>query len=70
MKTKLIRKQDNDKFLKDIKTVRDVMVWAGVTETYLRTTKREILKEAESQHIYYEMTDTVFNNRRKVMVIL
>ncbi|MBL7868863.1 MAG: hypothetical protein JNM71_12685 [Flavobacterium lindanitolerans] len=63
-------KQHNDAvFLSDIKKVTAVLVWADASETFLKTTKREVLKSAENNKIIYRLTNDVYKVRRLVMVI-
>lgn len=60
----------NALFLSDLKTVRDVMIYAQSTNSFFRTTKLEARQEAKSQKIKYYIIDGVFKNKRKVIVII
>jgi hypothetical protein len=64
-----IKQSNEPKFLEDIKKVSDVMVYADRTNSFFRTTKREVMKEAETKEVRYYITNKVFANRRDVMVI-
>lgn len=61
--------KENAQFRKDLKTVRDIMVQAYETGDFYRITKREVLNTARVAVIVYDITDRVFKNRRKVIII-
>lgn len=69
MNTENILKFNDRQFIKDIKAVKDVMVVANKSNAYLHVPKNEVLKEAESEHIHYYITDSVFIVKRDVMII-
>jgi hypothetical protein len=62
--------KDNKQFRKDIKKISDVMVYAGTTKNFLRTTKRQALELAKKEKIHYYITDQIFLVKRKVIVIV
>lgn len=66
---KAIKQNNSSRLLEDLGRVSDVMVYAGSTGGYLKTTKRELLEMAKTTHIKYALKDTVYKNRRVVMVI-
>lgn len=70
MSLKKIREYNDDKFIEDIKRVHTILVWASDTEWYFKTTKREVLREAETSKIHYQLSNKIYRNRREVMVIL
>ena len=63
-------KLNDQKFLDDLKRVRDVMVHSSISETFLHVSKTEVLREAETSKIVYYMTDGIFKVKRDVMVII
>ena len=70
MSIKKIKKLNSQQFLNDLKRIRDVMVLASTSKTFLHVQKKELLKEAETEKIHYCMTDKIFKSRRDVMVII
>ena len=67
---KKIREKNSEQFIKDIKAVREVMVYATANHTYLKVLKKEVLLEAKYKKIQYYLTDTIFVVERNVMVLL
>ena len=65
-----IKKHNKEEFLTDIKRVSDVLVYAGATSAFLKTTKGCVLRCAEEQEITYYITDELFLRKREVMVII
>lgn len=70
MGIKKIREKNSQQFLDDLKGVKDVMVLAFDSKVLLHVTKKEILREAETEEIHYYITDKIFVRRRNVMVII
>jgi hypothetical protein len=70
MGVRKIKQRNPASFLTDIRRVSDVMVWAETTQSFIRTTKREVLELAENKTICYYMTNEIFMVKRDVMVIL
>lgn len=66
---KKIRQLNGDQFIKDIKSVREVLVFATENFAYLKVSKREVLREAEDSKILYYLTDNIFVVKRNVMVL-
>ena len=61
----------NDKqFIKDLKSVRDVMAFVGATKQFFNIRKLDIKRAAQTNKIHYYMSDEVFRNRRIVMVVI
>lgn len=69
MSVKKIKQNNEPKLLVDIKRVHDVLVYAERTQSFFKTTKREVLKEAEREEIRYYITDKIFVRKRDVMVV-
>lgn len=63
-------KTNKEDFKVDLKKVRDVMTYAPETVAYFKVSKREVLREAKDSVITYYLTDSVFVNKRTVMVIV
>lgn len=61
---------NDKKFLSDLKSVRDVMVFAQATRTFLPTKKLDVRNQAKRDKIKYYMTDEIFVSKRMVMVIV
>lgn len=68
--TKKIKQYNDQKFLSDLKRVRDVMVLVPKSNVYLHVSKKELMKEAESSKIAYYITDRIFLVKRDSMVII
>lgn len=61
----------NIKFLpEEDALVLDSMELKQESTIFLRTTKREVLRQAEKYEIIYYMDDKIFDVKRKVMVII
>lgn len=69
MKVKEIKKYNDEQFLKDIKSVRDILVYMPGSHCFLRVLKKDVLKEAETGKIRYTLDDTIFKVKRFAMVI-
>jgi len=69
MSIKKVRQFNGEKFLDDLKSVRDVMVIPEKSNVYLHITKRGLLREAETCKIVYYITDEIFKVKRNAMVI-
>jgi hypothetical protein len=69
MSIKKIKKHNDNLFLHDLNRVRDVMVYAPSSNVFLKITKKELRKEAETTKINYHINDKIFVRRREVMVI-
>lgn len=67
LKIKLI---NGEQFLKDLKRVRDVVVYAQTSKTFFRVRKMEVKSDAQTTKIYYYITDTIYKVKRDVMVII
>jgi hypothetical protein len=64
-------KQFNDqRFLDDLKRVRDVVVIPSVSNVFLHICKRELKRQAETSKIHYYITENIFVVKRNVMVIV
>lgn len=66
---KEIKKHNSEQFLKDIKSVREVMVYVGTTGAHFEIKKRDVMKEAQTKNICYYLTDKIFVVKRNVMII-
>lgn len=66
---KKIKQINGEQFIKDIKSVREVMVYATANYAYLKVSKKEVLREAENSKILYYLTDSIFKVKRNVMVL-
>ena len=69
MSIRKIKLHNEDEFLTHIKKVREVMVYAGASGAYLKVSKKEVLREAETGKILYYLTDSIFKVKRNVMVV-
>ncbi len=69
MNIKIIKEKNGEQFLLDIKKVRGVLVFANNTLTYIKVAKKEVMKEAEDCKIIYHITDSIYKNKRDVMVV-
>lgn len=69
MSLKKIRVHNDQKFIDAIHRVHDVMVYAPASNSFLKTSKKEVMKEAETSKIVYKINNRVFVNRRDVMII-
>ena len=67
---KEIRKFNNQKFLDDPKSVRDIMTFSSQSYVYLHVSKRELLAEAKIGKIEYYISNSIFVQKRDVMVII
>ena len=65
-----IKKFNDQKFLDDLKSVRDVMVIPNQSNACLRVTKKDLLKEAQTSKIVYYLTDKIFVVKRMAMVVI
>nr|DAK73734.1 MAG TPA: hypothetical protein [Caudoviricetes sp.] len=70
MNIKKIKEHNPQSFLDDLKRVREIMVYAAHTNSYYKTLKHELLRDAEEKTIMYYMTDSIFARKRDVMVII
>jgi hypothetical protein len=70
MNTKQIKAINGDQFLKDLKSVSDVLVKSHETGALFKVNKKEVLIEAEHNKIKYYITDRVFKVRRNSIVII
>ncbi len=68
MKSKILE-HNQEQFLKDIKSVREVLVYSNDSRAFLKVRKLEVMREAEDRKIYYFMSDTIFVSKRMTMVI-
>ena len=66
---KKIRKHNSQKFLDDLKRVREVMVITPQTNQFFRITKRELIETAEQSEVFYHIDDEIFKIKRDVMVV-
>jgi len=70
MSIKKIKQFNDQKFLDDLKSVRDVMVIPTQSNAYLRVAKKDLLKEAQTGKIVYYLTDKIFVVKRMAMVVI
>ena len=70
MSIKKIREHNSQKFLDDLKRVREIMVYTEHTNTYFQILKKDLLRDAETNAITYYITDKIFVSKREVMVII
>ena len=70
MSIKKIKKFNDQKFLDDLKRVRDVMVITNNSNAYLHVSKKELMMEAESCKIVYYISNKIFKVERDTMVII
>lgn len=69
MSIKKVRQFNGERFLDDLKSVRDVMVIPEKSNAYLHISKKELLREAGTCKIVYYITDEIFKVKRNVMVV-
>lgn len=69
MSVKKIKEWNSQKFLDDLKRVRDILVQPDITQAYFRITKSDLKRMAETCEINYYMTDKIFVVKRNVMVV-
>lgn len=69
MKTSEIKKL-NPTLLEDLKKVRGIMALVPRSRIFVSVKKSELLKEAESNKIEYELNDKIFVSKRTVLLIL
>lgn len=70
MNTARILHHNNEKFLEDIKSVRNILVWTEYTESYFEVKKKDVLKLAAQKTIYYSMDEgEIYIAKRLVMII-
>lgn len=67
--TKQVKEICGDKFVKDFKSVRDIVVYAKSTNEFFAVGKMEVWEAAKVQSILYYVSKEVYKNRREVMVI-
>lgn len=70
MDTKKIKQHNDQKFLDDVKRIRDIMVCPKSSGIWLHVKKSELLREAENKKIEYYITDKIFVQKRYSMVII
>lgn len=66
---KLVRKHNEEKFLKDIARVRDILMRA-YNGSYYHIAKRDVWAVAKTKRIDYYITDEIFVVVRDAMVII
>ena len=66
---KLVRKNNDENFLKDIARVRDVLMRA-YNGSYYHIKKRDVWAVAKTKRIDYYITDEIFVSVRDAMVII
>jgi hypothetical protein len=59
----------NSEFRRDLKRVREAMVYCSVSNAYFKITKREALERSKEHKMAYYITDKIFVQKRKSMVI-
>jgi len=60
----------NKQFLKDIKTVTDILVWGAQTESHFKISKIDAIREGKSKYtVVYSFSTDVFSDKRNVIVI-
>jgi len=70
MSIKKIKQFNDQKFLDDLKRVRDVMVMPKQSNVYLHISKKELMREAAEAKIIYYISDHIFKVKRDVMVLV
>lgn len=70
MSIKKIKEHNSQKFIDDLKRIREVMVYANTTNTYFQILKKDLIRDAEINTIAYYITDKIFVSKREVMVII
>lgn len=66
---KKIKQHNSQDFLDDLKSATQVMVYATNTRSYLTTSKKELMREAETRKIKYYLTREIFKVGRLVMAV-
>lgn len=66
----MANKINDKKFYDDLKSVRDVLVYASTSREFFKVTKGEVLKKAKTEKIEYYLTDKIFVVKRVAMVII
>ena len=69
-KEKEINEKNGDKFLKDLESVNEVLMYATTSKIFLQVRKFEVKQKAANDKIEYYMTDRIFVNGRITMIIL
>jgi hypothetical protein len=70
MDTKKIKENNEPQFLKDLKTVSEVLVYTEKTDEYFKITKGELIRKAERSEVRYYLTDKIFVVKRMSMVVI
>lgn len=69
MSIKKIKQHNPQKFLDDLRRVRDIMVIMPKSNACLHVKKSELMREAQEGKIHYYITDRIFMVARDVMVV-
>jgi len=69
MRKRKIREHNSEKFIEDIKRVRTLCIYTYETKTFFEIRKNQVLRMAEDTRIEYYITNTIYVNKRNVMVI-
>lgn len=70
MSIKKIRQHNDQQFLDDFKSVRQILISPRNTGAYFNVSKKEVKERAEEQIIHYYLTDKIFAVKRTVMVVI
>ena len=70
MSIKKIKQFNDQRFLDDLKRVRDVVVIPSQSDVILHIFKSELKRRAEGDKIVYYITDKIFLVKREVMVVI
>lgn len=62
--------KENQQFLKDIKMVRECLVYCLQTNKFFKVRKHELLEASKTSIIKYYITDKIFVVKRNSMIIL
>lgn len=65
-----VKINNSQQFIKDIQSVRDIMVVAPLSNIFLKVLKKDVLKKAEYETIKYHLSNEVFVVERTVMIII
>ncbi|MBU2061708.1 MAG: hypothetical protein KKH44_07675, partial [Bacteroidetes bacterium] len=60
---------NSQQFIDDLKSVHSVVAYVATTQVYIKISKIDLNREAETSSICYYMTDKVYRNRRMAMVV-
>lgn len=70
MSIKSIRSINGQKFIDDLKSVTEVLVYADTSKVFITVAKKYLMREAETQKIEYYLSRNIYTVKRLVMIVL